>query len=307
MTGDLANPLQSLRRFLENSKSKNTRRAYISAFACFERWCESAGVQAMPANPFDLARYLSHLADRGCAASTIAHRCSGIRYAHMAAGHEPPTNAEGIKELMRGIKRTIGAAPNRKSPTTDRIIAEMLEHLPSGIRGKRDRALLLIGFFGAMRRSELVGLDVEDIERDEEGIRIQIRRSKTDQEGEGQTIFVPHGNALKPVEALDAWLAAAGIKRGPIFRGILHNRVRLTRLCDKQVERIVKACAKTAGFDPAMFAGHSLRTGFVTSALEHGADILKIMDVTRHKDIKTLKIYDRRVQGFRNHAAKDFL
>jgi len=156
--------------------------------------------------------------------------------------------------------------------------------------------LLLIGFAAALRRSELAALDVADIERTAGGIIVHVRRSKTDQEGEGHAIAVPAGTKLKPLEALDAWLALRGDGPGPLFR-----------VCDATVALIVKRYARLARLDPAQFSGHSLRAGFVTSALEHGADLLKVMDVTRHREVKTLKAYDRRARAFKDHAGKGFL
>ena len=210
--------------------------------------------------------------------------------------------------MLRGIRRRIGVAVDRKAPATAHAIARMLKRIPDTLAGKRDRALLLLGFAAALRRSELVALQLADLERTEAGLIVHIRRSKTDQEGEGHQVAVPRGLKLKPVEAIDAWLAAAAIADGPLFRPIAKGgRVLGGALTDRSVADIIKRCAKAAGLDPEIFSGHSLRAGFVTSALESGADVLKVMDVTRHRDVKTLKAYDRRAKAFRNHAGKGFL
>jgi integrase len=167
---------------------------------------------------------------------------------------------------------------------------------------------LLLGFGGALRRSELVGLDVADLQDTPEGFRVIIRHSKTDQAGEGQEIAIPTGQWLRPCDAITAWLDAASIIEGPIFRPVTKGGLVLPqRLSGHAVALIVKARAEAAGLDPAIFSGHSLRSGYVTSALEHGADVLRIMDQTRHKDTKTLKVYDRRVKAFKQHSGTGFL
>ena len=151
-------------------------------------------------------------------------------------------------------------------------------------------------------------MDVADLEETAEGLLVSIRRSKTDQEGAGDFVSIPHGSRLRPVAALQAWLQAAGITEGPIFRSIRKGgSVTPERLSDRSVAQIIKRRAEAAGFDPNLFSGHSLRAGFVTSALHHGADILRVMDVTRHREVSTLKTYDRRAKAFKQHAGEAFL
>ena len=208
---------------------------------------------------------------------------------------------------MRGIRRKIGTSQTRKAPVTARAIAAMLAAIPDDLHGKRDKALLLIGFAAALRRSELVALNAEDLELTPEGVRVLIRRSKTDQAAEGYVISVPRGTKLQPMRALEAWLAASNIREGALFRGVRGDKLFPARLVDRQVARIIKLRAGAVGLDPKVFGGHSLRTGFVTAALESGADILAVMDVTRHKSVRLLKVYDRRVRGFTTHAGKSFL
>jgi site-specific recombinase XerD len=180
--------------------------------------------------------------------------------------------------------------------------------MPNDLRGLRDRALLLLGFAGALRRSELVALNVEDLEETAEGMHVTIRHSKTDQEGTGDFVSIPHGSRLRPVAAVKEWLEAAAIIEGPIFCSIKKGgSLTLERLSDRSVAQIVKGRAEAAGFDPNLFSGHSLRAGFVTSALHHGADILRVMDVTRHREVSTLKTYGRRAKAFTQHAGEAFL
>jgi site-specific recombinase XerD len=294
--------------FARGSKSVATRRAYQADAADFTAWCRPHGLEPLPASVSTIAAYLAGLAQSGLKASTITRRCAGIRYMHRMAGFEPPTNSEAIKAVLSGIKRSVGTAVTRKAPATAEAIRAMLEEMPTDIRGLRDRALLLLGFAGALRRSELVALNVADIEEGPEGIHVIIRRSKTDQEGAGDFVSIPFGSRLRPVAALKAWLEAAGITEGPIFRSITKGRVVTPqRLSDRSVAQIVKDRVEAAGFDPAVFSGHSLRAGFVTSALAAGADVLRVMDVTRHKEVSTLKCYDRRAKAFKQHAGDAFL
>jgi integrase len=172
--------------FACQDKAPATRTAYRGDFTRFRLWCMARNVSAPPASPETVAGYLAAEAEAGLAASTIGRRCAAIRHAHKLAGHEPPTNNEAVKATLRGIRRTIGAAPKRKAPTVAEITQEMARAAPADIKGLRDRALLLLGFGGAFRRSELVALDVADIEETEDGLRVTIRRSKTDQEGQAR-------------------------------------------------------------------------------------------------------------------------
>jgi integrase len=185
----------------------------------------------------------------------------------------------------------------------------MLAHIDRAtLRGKRDRALLLLGFAGALRRSELVNLDVADLAFSERGLDVTIRRSKTDQEGEGQHVAIPHGSRLKPVEAMKDWLEASGIEAGPLFRPITRgSNLQAGRLTDRSVANIIKGYAASAGLVVADFSGHSLRSGFVTTAADRGADLVRIMDQTRHKDPRTVKGYIRRADRFKNHPGESFL
>ena len=209
---------------------------------------------------------------------------------------------------MLGIRRRLGAAPRKKTPATaDRIVAMApvaSERLPQF----RDRALLLLGFASAMRRSELVALDIEDIEFVSEGLRVTIRNSKTDQEGHGTVIAIPHGLVACPVAALTAWIEAAGIMAGPIFRPIAKGQhIQDTRLTDRSVANIIKAHAARAGLDPASFAGHSLRSGFLTSAAARGASIFKMANQSRHRSMDTLRGYVRDAEIFKDHAGTGLL
>jgi site-specific recombinase XerD len=294
--------------YAEQEKSEGTRRAYRSDFRIFTVWCLARSLEAMPATASTVARFLSSQADGGLKASTIGRRGAAIGYAHKLAGFEPPTGAETVKAVVRGIRRTIGAAPVRKAAATADVVTQMLSHCPDTLRGLRDAALLSLGFAGAFRRSELVALTVADLAEAPDGYRVMIRRSKTDQEGAGQEVAIPRGYKIRPVEHVQAWLKAAGITEGHIFRHVAKGgRVQAEALSGHSAAAIVKRYAARAGLDPALFAGHSLRAGFLTSSAESGASVLKMVEVSRHKDISMLTTYVRRSNLFREHAGAAFL
>jgi site-specific recombinase XerD len=219
-----------------------------------------------------------------------------------------PTDSEAVKATVRGIRRTFGGARVRKAPAVAAKMLSMVAHAPDRMTGLRDRALLLIGFAGAFRRSELVALDIADTEETEAGLRVTIRKSKTDQEAEGETIAIARGDIACPVKALRDWLDAAGLETGPIFRPINKaGAVATSRLSDRSVANIVKTYAGSAGFDATTFSGHSLRSGFLTSAAGKGASIFKMMDVSRHKSVETLRWYVRDAELFKDHAGSGLL
>jgi site-specific recombinase XerD len=290
-----------------NEKARATRQAYGSDFEIFEVWCADRGASALPATPETVAAFLASEVDRGIRPSTIGRRVASIRYAHKLAVLPVPTDDERVKATVRGIRRTLGTAGRKKAPATAERVIAMTLGIGTGLKGLRDRALLLLGFAGAFRRSELVALDVEDIEECETGLRIRIRRGKTDQEGQGMTIGIVRGSIACPVEALQAWRKAADVATGALFRSIRKGGKVGERLTDQSVADIVKAHAKRVGLDPRAFAGHSLRAGFLTSAAKRGASIFKMMDVSRHRSVDTLRGYIRDAEIFKDHAGAGLL
>ena len=240
-------------------KAKATQRAYGIDFEIFRTWCASRGVSALPATAESVAAFLACEVERGIRSSTIGRRVAAIRYAHKLAGHAVPTDDERVKATVRGIRRSVGTAARKKAPATAERVIAMAVGTGTGLKGLRDRALLLLGFAGAFRRSELVALDCEDIEECETGLRITIRRGKTDQEGHGATIGIVPGSVACPMTAVRAWRDAAGIATGPLFRSIRKGSKVGARLTDQSVADIVKKHAARVGLDPALFAGHSLR------------------------------------------------
>jgi site-specific recombinase XerC len=223
LSATLGPELDQAARFARAEKSAATRRAYRSDFNLFRTWCEAKQVPALPARADTVAAFLAAEANRGSKSSTIGRRLAAIRYVHKLAGHEPPTNSEAVKATLRGIRRATGSAPARKVPATSDKILAMVQTASLSPKGLRDRAILLLGFGGAFRRSELVALDIADIEFYGGGLRVTIRKSKTDQEGQGATIAIAKGSIACPVEATLNWIKAAAIKDGPVFRPVVRN------------------------------------------------------------------------------------
>ena len=263
--------------YARSEKAAATRRAYQSDFEIFSAWCAERGLSALPAKSESVAAFLAGEAKRGTKASTIGRRVAAIRYAHKLAGHPLPTDDERVRATVRGIRRTIGAAPVKKQPA----LAERIVHMAQtgdGLIAIRDRALLLLGFAMAARRSELSALEVADIADDPAGLLITIRGGKTDQERKGTTIAVVRGEVACPVQALKAWLLAAGITEGPVFRPInRHGQIGSAALSGISIGQIVQRQAERIGLDPKAYGGHSLRAGFVTSAAKRGANVFKLM------------------------------
>ncbi|MCJ2031256.1 tyrosine-type recombinase/integrase [Methylobacterium sp. J-043] len=298
------------------SKADATLKAYMGDALVFQSWCGRYGFRSLPASPEAVAAFLVAEAEAGRAASTIGRRCAAIRYAHKLVGAPDPTINESVRAAMKGIRRRVGAAPKRKAAATAEIVAAMLMRTPDTLAGKRDRALLALGFAGAFRRSELVALDVADLAEHPDGLRVTLRRSKTDQEGQGIEKAIPHGRFIRPVALLREWLDAAEIYEGPLFRPVSRSgRVRANaedsgigpRLTTQAVSDIVKRHLQAAGLDPALFGAHSLRSGFITTAAERGADMARIMDVSGHRDPRTVVGYIRRANAFKDHAGGGFL
>jgi integrase len=235
---------------------------------------------------------------------------SAIAYQHRVAKYANPCDSIEVKEMLRGIRRTIGTAPRRKRAVTVSILRKMLTAIPDDLRGRRDRAILLAGWATAMRRSELAALRVEDVTFTDYGARILIPKSKTDQEGEGQFVQLERaGDAgLCPVTALRNWLTAGGITSGAVFRGVDMLTGKLgDGITGRQIARIVKDAAERVGESAHAFAGHSLRSGFVTSALAAGAGEMDVMEQTRHTSTKMLQVYSRQEGKGARRALKAML
>lgn len=291
------------------SKAAATVHAYQGDVLVFEAWCRQYGFRSLPASPDAVAGFLAHEARPGQATSTIGRRCAAIRYAHKLAGLPDPTDNEAVRSAMKGIRRTVGTAPKQKAAATADVLTAMLMRTPGTLTGKRDRASLALGFAGAFRRSELAALDVEDLREDEDGLRVMVRRSKTDQEGRGFEKAIPHGRFIKPVALVREWLDGAKIEEGPVFRPVSRSgRVRgVERLTDRTIAKLVKQYADAAGLDASTFGANSLRAGYITTAAERGADLARIMDQSGHRDPRTVVGYIRRANAFKDHSGSGFL
>jgi integrase len=293
----------SVATYVRDSLAENTRRAYLSDLTEFERW---GGI--IPASAETVAAYLAARADTLAVASLVRHVAS-ISKAHEARGLPNPTRSELVRATMRGIKRTRGCSQREAKPLLRDDLLLVLDAMADGLKDIRDRALLLTGFAGALRRSELVGLDVGDIEHVRQGIIVRLKRSKTDQNAEGRKIGIPFGRTRWcPVAALDAWLVASGISAGEIFRPVdRHGRTHCARLSGEAVSLVVRERVAAAGLDPARYSGHSLRAGLATSAAQAGVPTWRIRTQTRHASDAMLSRYIREGELFTENAAGTLL
>jgi site-specific recombinase XerD len=287
-----------------------TLRAYQHDWLQFRTWCEANAFVPLPASGQAVILYGTDLTkNHGKKWNTLSRRLAAISQLHSEAGYESPTKTWAVRQFLSGLRRELGVAPVRKRPVLVEDLKLILTQVPASLLGQRDRALLLLGFSGAFRRSELVGLDVADLEtnpRGGGGLAIRIRRSKTDQEGEGRKVGIPKGADLFscPVQALDNWRTAARIESGPLFRVMnRHGQVLDRRLSGEAVGMVVKRYLATLGYDPSEFAGHSLRAGLATSAAAAGKSERSIMRQTGHRSVSTVRRYIRDGNLFRENAA----
>lgn len=285
--------------FVQASLSENTRRAYLSDLAHFEAWGGR-----VPATEEIIASYIAEHAGKLSVAS-LGRRIASISIAHDARGFPSPTKGELVRATMRGIKRRYGSAQREAKALLRDDLFAVLDKIGGGIKDRRDRALLLIGFAGGFRRSELVALDVCDAQIVKQGLILALRRSKTDQEGVGRTIGIPFGRTrFCPVLAFERWLETLGREAGPIFRPInRHGQIASERLTGEAVSTIVKQRLAAAGIDPANYSGHSLRAGFATSAAMAGVASWRIREQTGHASDAMLSRYIRRAGLFSENPA----
>ncbi len=284
------------------TSAETTRKAYARDWIDFAHWCRAMHLSPMPAAPATVGTDLTALAER-LAAATLTRRLAAISTRHRLAGHRLDTKHPAIHDCLRGIRRSLGTAQRRVEPATTEVVQAMVTSCDASLLGLRDRALLLLGFAAALRRSELVALDVGNISVVAEGLRVTIKRSKTDQERAGEVVGVVRtGTATCPVAALQTWLAAAGISEGRAFRAIdRHSRIG-TGLTEQSVALIIKRRAAAIGLDPATFAGHSLRAGLATAAAANGVEERVIMRQTRHVGV-TVRRYIRDGEVFVGNAS----
>jgi site-specific recombinase XerD len=298
-------------RYAHGSRAASTWRAYESDWRIFAAWCAAVGESALPATSHTVALFLAAQADLGHAPSTLDRRRAAIRLMHVGAKLPSPHDALEVDEVLRGIRRVWKRPPRQKTPAVDAEVQRLADAVAAQtLQGLRDRALVLLGFAGALRRSELVALVVAHLERRPEGFTMRIAGSKTDQEGQGQVVAIARvpDSPYCPVQAVLDWLVVAEIASGALFRR-MHRGDRLgsSRLTDQSVALVIKRLALRAGLDPERYAGHSLRSGFLTSAARQRASIFKMADQSRHRSLDTLRVYVRDAERFDDHAASGLL
>ena len=293
---------------LKSSKANNTLRAYKSDFKDFGGFCAKHGFDSLPTEPKIVSLYLTHLS-KNSKISTLRRRLVSIGMVHKLKGHYLDTKHPIIIENLLGIKRVKGSYQKGKKPILinhlKSIINVIDEQKIDEIKKARDKALLLVGFAGGFRRTELISIDHEDLEFVTEGVKIIIKRSKTDQFGEGMTKGIPYFSNQKycPVNNLKKWLELSNIKSGPIFRRFAKGSVLTNyRLTDQSVVLIIKIYLNLAGIENKNYSGHSLRSGFATVAAESGADERSIMTMTGHKTTQMVRRYIREANIFKNNA-----
>jgi site-specific recombinase XerD len=276
--------------------ARNTRAAYSADWRQWKAFAASAGRAAMPADPELVRDFLVTEAEAGRKFSVLRRRLAAVATLHRLKGAPFERNAPVIAFAMRRLARELGTAVIGRAELMTADVESMLRKVPSSLQGLRDRAILLLTFAAGVRRSELVALDVADIEWRRDGITLRIRRSKTDQEGAGQAVDVEYGRRERTcaVRAVKCWLEAAAIAEGPVFRPVRGVRVLPRRLSDEVVYVAVKRYGAAAGLDPARLGAHSLRVGHVTQALANGANPVEAKEQLRHRRLDTTLAYNRR-------------
>ncbi len=304
-TLDLQTLRDEAREYSRRSKGLGTIKLYDREWRKFVAWCQTNGQYPLPAQSEIVALYVTDLT-RTHSVSSINIAVAAISQAHQAAGLESPTQTSSFRSVWRGIRRTLGVAPKQqKVPTTTDVVKAMLDTMPDGMIGVRDRALILFAFASALRRSEITQADVDSVRFVDRGMEITVARSKTDQEGRGHVVAVPYGSLLRtcPVRALRRWIEEAGIQEGPLFRGIdRHGRVSGTRMDSGSVARIVQRSVGRTGRNPREFGGHSTRSGFITSAAANGASERSIAEISNHRSVQVLRSYVRAATRFDDNA-----
>ena len=306
--------------YVEAARAPNTLRGYRSDWREFSAWCAEHGAQPLPAAASTITRYLSELARRGAKVGTMSRRLSAIKFAHQLDNAPDPTRNARVLAVWEGIRRTHGAPPEQAAPLMPPDLFDVVDACPvtkawraagrdpeANLAGARDRALLLVGFVGALRRSELAALTVDRVAEHPNGLVLTLPRSKTNQTGEHvELVVLPRaGNPARcPVTALTTWLQAAGITAGPVFRSVGKNNKPGTRpLHPESVNDLIQQAITRAGLDPAAYSAHSLRAGFVTYAHLRGASDRAIAHQTRHRSLATIGAYIRVQHAWTDNAA----
>lgn len=305
--------------YVAAARSPNTLRGYRSDWAEFTAWCARRRATPMPAQAATISAYLTELARAEAKVGTMSRRLSAIRFAHQLRNHPDPTTGARVVAVWEGIRRTHGAPPEQASPLMPPELFVVLDACPArktwkakgrpsepDLAGLRDRALLLVGFFGALRRSELAALSINDIGEHPNGLVIALPRSKVNQRGEQtELVVLPRADPARcPVRAVRTWVAAAGLTDGPLLRPISKGNRALSRaLNPESINDLVQAAVRRAGIDSAGYSAHSLRAGFVTFAHLRGASDRAIAHQTRHRSLATIGTYVRVHEAWTDNAA----
>ena len=294
---------------LKSSKAGNTVRAYKSDFNHFGLFCTQKGFKSLPTEPKIVSLYLTYLSTKDAKMSTLKRRLVSIGVIHKLKGHYLDTKHPTIIENIMGIKRRKGSIQRSKKPLLINDLKEIInaidEQKNKEIKKIRDRSIILIGFSGGFRRSEIVSLDYDDLDFVPEGLKITLRRSKTDQFGEGSLKGLPYFDNQQycPVASIQKWLNISKINSGPLFRRFSKgSKLSENRLTDQTVALLVKEYLQIAGIDSKNYSGHSLRSGFATSAAESGAEERSIMAMTGHKSTEMVRRYIKEANLFKNNA-----
>ena len=294
---------------LKHSKANNTIRAYKSDFNDFSLFCNQNGFNLLPTNPKIVSLYLTYLSKNDVKMSTLKRRIVSIGVIHKLKGHYLDTKHPSIIENIMGIKRRKGSLQRGKKPllinNLKQIINVIDELRIEEIKKLRDRSIILIGFSGGFRRNEIVSLDYEDLDFVQEGLKINLKRSKTDQLGEGSVKGLPYFESSKycPVVSISRWIEISKINSGALFRRFIKgSKLSENRLTDQTVALLIKEYLKLAGIENTNYSGHSLRSGFATSAAEAGAEERSIMAMTGHKSTEMVRRYIKEANLFKNNA-----
>jgi len=294
---------------LQNSKANNTIRAYKSDFNDFGLFCAQNGFKSIPSDPKIVSLYLTHLSTKNLKMSTLKRRLVSIGVMHKLKGHYLDTKHPSIIENIMGIKRRKGSIQKGKKPLLINNLKQIINVIDDEnieeIKKLRDRSIILIGFSGGFRRKEIVSLDYEDLDFVEEGLKISLKRSKTDQFGEGSTKGLPYFDKSQycPVVSIRKWIDISKINSGPLFRRFTKgSKLSNNRLSDQTVALLIKDYLKIAGIESKNYSGHSLRSGFATSAAESGAEERSIMAMTGHKSTEMVRRYIKEANLFKNNA-----
>ena len=294
---------------LQSSKANNTVRAYKSDFNDFGLFCAQNGLKSLPSEPNIVSLYLTHLSTKEVKMSTLKRRLVSIGVIHKLKGHYLDTKHPSIIENIMGIKRRKGSVQKGKKPilisSLIKIINAIDEQKKDEIKKIRDRSIILIGFSGGFRRNEIVSLDYDDLDFVPEGLKITLKRSKTDQFGEGTLKGLPYFDSSQycPVLSLKKWIETSNINSGPLFRRFSKgSKLTDNRLTDQTVALLIKKYLNLSGIDSKNYSGHSLRSGFATSAAESGAEERSIMAMTGHKSTEMVRRYIKEANLFKNNA-----